>query len=240
MALGSASSRLFLGSLLLVAGSAVVANGPMGGGGSGGSSHGGNGPMMPPVIAPAPDISGDNAGPTGPEGPGDVPYPPSGPDQSTTLVNQINQIGANGAKKDEDTWKKCNDLRQSIDGLENGGSSYTYTFRRSALESQRVFDHYSGMSLTEMKAELAVLKTQMITSENPDVRAFYQKSAATLSNFVALRERYGDGYVYQNAIKDTALYKEIQDDKEKADLYQRDVDESVLRDEKAQYAELNC
>jgi hypothetical protein len=236
----------------LMTGGTVLANGPMGGGsgeahhqGSGESHHGGEGqPMIPPDISfPG---SGDAGTEAGPEGPGGVPYPPSGPDRTDTLINQINQLGTKHPPKDDKTYARCEDLRSRINVLENEGSQATKDSGLAALNAQRRFDRYSGMSLREMDAELALKKAfvgALVTNDDDDDDSAVMQAAddiRALLELAKLRERYGNGYVYQNALKDTELYRHIQDSKEYAALHRRDTDEPQLRDLKAEYAELDC
>jgi hypothetical protein len=106
MTLGSSSIRPVWASMMLLTAGPLLANGPMGGGS--GPSSGGGGPMMPPDLSSIP--MGASPGEQIPESPVGVPYPPSGPDRATTLIDQINSIGRASRERDRvEQSNRCED-----------------------------------------------------------------------------------------------------------------------------------
>jgi len=106
------------------------------------------------------------------------------------------------------------------------------------------------MSSGQLDAEILFLKQQRdgttadwkLDEEDRESRvAELTAKINFLKEMKQLRARYGgSGYVYQNALKGTDYYKNIQYHKERGDLYRRDVDPSDLRHWEIEYEELGC
>ncbi len=239
--LRSRSRAIFIASLMaLIAERAALANGPMGGGGSGKPPPGQGGyvqPFIPDVPIPSRGDSG--SGPS----PEQIPYgygpPPGGESQSDRMINQINQLGKISQERDR-MRRKCHNLRTDIASLQAEGSTETAIAQGDAAADQVRFDRYAQMSPKQLDDE--ILAGRLMNGGLPGTEKdnYYRERIAQLREIKALRERYGTGTVYQNALRDTALYQSIRDRKEQAALNQRDHDQPALRDLKAEYADLGC
>jgi hypothetical protein len=105
------------------------------------------------------------------------------------------------------------------------------------------------MNSGQLDAEILYLKQMRDGTANDwklddDIRdervAEFTAKINFLKEMKQLRARYGSGYVYQNALKGTDFYQGIQHQNQRADLYRRDVENPMLRDFEAEYAELGC
>jgi hypothetical protein len=234
----------WLAVLAVMSSGAGFANGPMGGGSTGGGGGPQGGTIIMPSIpmgsgAPPPDAGSDGAGGWGPGSYGN--YPPAGRvDRNQQLIDQIRQNGENGRQRDEEKARRCEDLRRKISQIAYVGGGTSDALDKIAIFYQRQFDSYSRMSPAEIDAEIRRQEREISSGAADRRMGAYVLDLPFLKEMRRLRARYGTGRVYQNALKDTELYREIKLANSDAALSRRDVDEPALRDARAEYAELSC